>query len=75
MLEFHHFGKGEFAYLTLEFGEVVGRRDPFDLLLNFAVDPRLQTTHVNQLTTAFTIARRNQRVVNRLLAAQAHLAV
>lgn len=75
VLELDHFGEGKLADLTLEFGEVVRRRDSFDLLFHFAVNPRLQASHMYQLAAALAVTGRNQGIFDGFLAAQAHFAV
>jgi hypothetical protein len=54
----NYFWKGEFAYFTLKFGEVIGRSDSVYLFFDFAVDPSAKTVQMYPTTATLTSAWR-----------------
>jgi hypothetical protein len=54
----NYFWKGEFAYFTLKFGEVIGGSDSVYLFFDFAVDPSAKAVEMYHTTAALTFAGR-----------------
>ncbi len=72
--EAYYLREGEFTNLAFELGKVIALNYSFDLLLDLAVDPGPEAADMDQSATTLAVARRNQRVVFSLLAAETHFA-
>ena len=73
-LELDCFGQESFAYLALEFGEVVRNGDAISIFFDFAIDPVFQTPSMHQLAASLAGAWTDQRVTICGLVAQADFA-